>query len=85
MKIKKENLALILVLVIALTLRFWRIDLNPIGLVHDEIHQLVNAKSLALAGKGAAGTGAGIFQNEPYCDGNCVFGIFSFGFFIIGS
>ena len=74
MKIKKENLALILVLLVALILRFWRLDLNPIGLVHDEIHQLVNAKSLALTGKGAAGTGAGIFQNEPYCDGNCVFG-----------
>lgn len=74
MKIKKENLVLILVLLLALILRFWRLDLNPVGLVHDEIHQLVNAKSLALIGKGAAGTGAGIFQNEPYCDGNCVFG-----------
>ena len=74
MKIKKENLVLVLILLLALILRFWKLDLNPIGLVHDEIHQLVNAKSLALTGKGAAGTGAGIFQNEPYCDGNCVFG-----------
>lgn len=74
MKLKKEDIALILVLLIAFCLRFWRLDLNPVGLVHDEIHQLVNAKSLALTGKGAAGTGAGIFQNEPFCDGNCVFG-----------
>ena len=74
MKIKKEVLATILVLLISLLLRFWRLDLNPVGLVHDEIHQLVNAKSMALTGEGAAGTGAGIFQNEPYCDGNCVFG-----------
>lgn len=74
MKIKKENLLIVLVLLIALVLRFWRLDLNPVGLVHDEIHQLVNAKSLALTGKGAAGTGAGIFQNQPYCDGNCIFG-----------
>lgn len=74
MKLKKENIALILVLLMALGLRLWKLDLNPVGLVHDEIHQLVNAKSLALTGKGAAGTGAGIFQNEPYCDGNCVFG-----------
>ncbi len=74
MKIKKENLVLILVLLIALFLRFWKLDLNPVGLVHDEIHQLVNAKSLALTGRGAAGTGAGIFQNEPYCDDNCIFG-----------
>lgn len=74
MKIKKESLILILVLLGALGLRFWRLDLNPVGLVHDEIHQLVNAKSLALTGEGAAGTGAGIFQNEPYCDGNCIFG-----------
>lgn len=74
MKIKKENLAIILVLLISLLLRFWNLDLNPVGLVHDEIHQIVNAKSMALTGKGAAGTGAGIFQNTPYCDGNCVFG-----------
>ena len=74
MKFKKENLAMILVLLLALGLRFWRLDLNPVGLVYDEIHQLVNAKSMALVGTGAAGTGAGIFQNEPYCDANCIFG-----------
>ncbi|MFA7676125.1 MAG: hypothetical protein WCY28_01815 [Candidatus Shapirobacteria bacterium] len=74
MKIKKENIAIILVLILALVLRFWRLDLNPVGLISDEIHQLVNAKSLALTGTGVAGTGAGIFQNQPYCDGNCVFG-----------
>lgn len=74
MKIKRENLAIILVLILAIVLRFWNLRLNPVGLVHDEIHQLVNAKSLALTGQGAAGTAAGIFQNEPFCDGNCVFG-----------
>ncbi|HPT66098.1 MAG TPA: hypothetical protein PK257_02190 [Candidatus Woesebacteria bacterium] len=74
MRLKKENLGIILVMLLALMLRFWRLDLNPVGIVHDEIHQLVNAKSLALTGMGAAGTGAGIFQNEAYCDGNCIFG-----------
>ncbi len=63
-----------LVVVLAIVLRIWGLDLNPVGLVHDEIHQLVNAKSIALTGNSAAGTGAGIFQNQPYCDGNCVFG-----------
>jgi len=65
---------MILVLILAVILRLWGLDLNPVGLVHDEIHQLVNAKSLLLTGEGAAGTGAGVFQNQPYCDGNCVFG-----------
>lgn len=74
MKIRKESWVVILVLLLALILRFWRLDLNPVGLVYDEIHQLVNAKSLALTGTGASGTGAGIFQNQPYCDGNCIFG-----------
>lgn len=74
MGFKKEKIALALILLMALCLRLWKLDLNPVGLAHDEIHQLVNAKSLALTGRGAAGTGAGVFQNEPYCDGNCVFG-----------
>jgi hypothetical protein len=63
-----------LILIIALILRLWGYDKNPIGLVHDEIHQIVNAKSLLLTNREAAGTGAGIFNNLPYCDGNCVFG-----------
>lgn len=74
MKLINKKIALTLVLILALCLRLYKLDLNPVGLVHDEIHQLVNAKSLALMGQGAAGTCAGIFQNDPYCDGNCVFG-----------
>jgi hypothetical protein len=71
---KNKNLIIIGVVALAIALRVWGLGLNPVGLVHDEIHQLVNAKSIWLTGKGAAGTGAGIFQNQPYCDGNCVFG-----------
>ncbi|MFA6518154.1 MAG: hypothetical protein WCV93_00700 [Candidatus Shapirobacteria bacterium] len=62
------------IITLALVLRVWGYDKNPVGLVHDEIHQLVNAKSLLLTGKEAAGTGAGVFNNNPYCEGNCVFG-----------
>lgn len=71
---KKDKIFFWLIVGLAIFLRIWRLDINPVGLVHDEIHQLVNAKSIALTGIGAAGTGAGIFQNQPYCDGNCVFG-----------
>lgn len=74
MRIKKEQILLIGILAMAIVLRVWRLDLNPVGLVHDEIHQIVSAKSIALTGEEAAGTGAGIFNNSPSCDGNCVFG-----------
>jgi len=74
MRIKKEQILLIGILAMAIVLRVWRLDLNPVGLVHDEIYQIVSAKSIALTGEEAAGTGAGIFNNSPSCDGNCVFG-----------
>jgi hypothetical protein len=63
-----------LILALALIIRFWGLGLNPIGISHDEIHDLINAKSLAILGQSAPGTAAGIFTQNPYCDGNCIFG-----------
>jgi len=63
-----------LIIGLALVLRGWGYDKSPVGLAHDEIHQIVNAKSILLTGREAAGTAAGIFNNDPHCDGNCIFG-----------
>lgn len=70
----------LLVLVLALILRIYNLGLNPVGITHDEVHDLINAKSLALTGQNTPGTVAGIFTRNAYCDGNCTFGEFaSFG------
>ncbi len=65
----------ILILLLALFLRVYRLDLNPIGLSHDdELHEIINAKSLALTGMHAPGTIAGILNGNDQCPGNCVYG-----------
>lgn len=64
----------LIILIIGLLLRTLGLNLNPIGLAHDEIHDIINAKSIALIGAGAPGTVAGIIPSTGYCDGNCVFG-----------
>lgn len=63
-----------IILVLAFLVRIWGLGLNPIGISHDEIHDLINAKSLAILGQSAPGTAAGIITQNPYCDGNCIFG-----------
>lgn len=62
------------VVIIALVFRLWGLGLNPVGLAHDEIHDIINAKSIAMTGEGAPGTVAGILTRDGYCNGNCVFG-----------
>lgn len=64
----------LVILTFGLFLRVLGLNLNPIGLAHDEIHDIINAKSIALTGVGAPGTVAGILPSSGYCDGNCVFG-----------
>lgn len=62
-------------LLIAFLIRFYNLGLNPVAISHDEIHDLVNAKSMAEVGKSAPGTIAGIFNPKKACLGNnCVFG-----------
>lgn len=64
----------LIILTLGLLLRIVGLNLNPIGLAHDEVHDIINAKSMALTGVGAPGTVAGILPSSGYCDGNCVFG-----------
>ncbi len=64
-----------LVLTLALLLRLVGINLNPVGLSHDdELNELINAKSLALAGTLSPGHMAGIFTISNECQGNCIHG-----------
>lgn len=71
----KISLIWILILFLALLLRVYRLDLNPVGLSHDdELREIINAKSLALTGSHAPGTVAGILAKNDECQGNCVYG-----------
>lgn len=70
------------IITLALILRLFLLNLNPIGLSHDdELHELINAKSLALTFAQAPGRVAGIFTPNEQCPGNCVYG--ELGSFII--
>lgn len=63
------------ILLLALLLRLHGLDLNPVGLNHDdELHEIINAKSLALTGSHAPGRVAGILTQNDECPGNCVYG-----------
>lgn len=65
----------VLIITLALFLRVYGLDLNPVGLSHDdELHEIINAKSLALTGSHAPGRVAGIFIQNDQCPGNCVYG-----------
>lgn len=67
--------AWLIVLVLAFLLRTAGINLNPIGLSHDdELSELINSKSLAMTGIHAPGHVAGIFTLNDECPGNCVYG-----------
>lgn len=77
MHIKNIKVKLIwaIILLLALLLRIYGLDLNPVGLSHDdELHEILNAKSLALTGSHKPGTVAGIFTQNDQCLGNCVYG-----------
>lgn len=63
------------ILLAASLLRFYGLDLNPVGLNHDdELHEIINSKSLALTGSHAPGRVAGILTQNDECPGNCVYG-----------
>lgn len=63
-----------IILALALIIRISGLSLNPVGISHDEIHDLINAKSLIMLRENAPGTAAGIITQNPYCNGNCIFG-----------
>lgn len=64
-----------LIIFIAFFLRIYGLNLNPVGISHDdELHEILNAKSLALTGSHKPGTVAGIFTPNNHCPGNCVYG-----------
>ena len=64
-----------LILAFAFLLRTAGINLNPVGLSHDdELNELINAKSLALTGTHAPGHAAGIFTPNDEWLGNCIHG-----------
>ena len=65
----------ILILTVAFVLRLYGLGLNPVGLNHDdELHEIINAKSLAITGLHAPGRVAGILTQGDNCPGNCVYG-----------
>lgn len=71
----KYTLFWIIILLLALLLRLYGLDLNPVGLNHDdELHEIINAKSLALTGFHTPGRVAGILTWGDECPGNCVYG-----------
>lgn len=64
-----------IILLLALFLRIYGLNLNPVGLSHDdELSEIINAKSLAITGLYAPGRVAGIFTQNDECPGNCVYG-----------
>jgi len=70
-----SNKIWLLILTLALLLRTIGINLNPIGLSHDdELNELINSKSLALTGMHAPGHVAGVFMPDDECPGNCIHG-----------
>lgn len=73
LRISSINLYL-LILLFAFVVRIIGINLNPIGITHDELHGLINAKSIALTYQSAPGTIAGIFTDKNFCQGICVYG-----------
>ncbi len=64
------------ILFLALLLRLSGLGLNPVGLSHDdELHNLINAKSLAITGENVPGVVAGILTQNGHClTGDCVYG-----------
>lgn len=64
------------ILLLALFLRLYGLDLNPVGITHDdELHEIINAKSLAITGTNIPGVVTGILTKNGHCIiGDCVYG-----------
>lgn len=73
---KKDLLVWAVILFLALFLRLYGLDLNPIGITHDdELHEIINAKSLALTGLNTPGVIAGVLTQNGHCIwGDCIYG-----------
>lgn len=71
----RYNFLWTVIILLSLFLRLYGLDLNPVGLSHDdELNEIINAKSLALTGLHTPGKIAGIFTQDDQCTGNCVYG-----------
>ncbi len=74
---KKLLFGWVLVLLLALVLRVWGLNLNPVGISHDdELNEILNAKSVAIAGIPRPGFVAGVLTQNDKCKfvGDCVYG-----------
>lgn len=71
-----NKLIWIIILFLALSLRLYGLDLNPIGITHDdELHEIINSKSLAITGFSVPGVVTGILTQNGHCIvGDCVYG-----------
>lgn len=73
---KRDVLIWSVILLLALLLRLYGLDLNPVGITHDdELHEIINAKSLAFTGSNVPGVITGILTQNGHCIwGDCVYG-----------
>lgn len=74
--LKRDVLIWSVILFAAFFLRLYGLDLNPVGITHDdELHEIINAKSLALTGSNVPGVVTGILTRNGHCIwGDCVYG-----------
>lgn len=73
---RRDMLVWIAILLLAAFLRFYGLDLNPVGITHDdELHEIINAKSLAFTGSNIPGVVTGILSKNDNCIfGDCIYG-----------
>ncbi|NMB56779.1 hypothetical protein GYA19_02470, partial [Candidatus Beckwithbacteria bacterium] len=55
MKINKEIIILIAIFIIAFFIRIWKLNMFPIGITHDELDYVINAKAIFLNGNSIRG------------------------------
>lgn len=61
-KFLKNNLFLVILFLASLIVRFWKLDLFPISIIHDEINYVLNAKSLWNTGENIPWTASALFS-----------------------
>ena len=55
MNLLKQNYWLIAIIILSLFIRFWWINIFPVGITHDEMDYIINAKAIYLTGKDTTG------------------------------
>lgn len=73
---KRNVLIWSVILLLATFLRLYGLGLNPVGITHDdELHEIINSKSLAFTGSNVPGVVAGILTQNGHCIwGDCIYG-----------